>query len=145
MQKLLYAASTDFVRTFGITFLAFAAGILGATNLQAAVALSIAATAASVGAGLRTLQVIFPKISFAKYLPQPWASYADALTRTFLATFTLTATGWLAAPNWGTWHAALLGALSGAAVAAVRALQGVVTPGESPLPQSGLPLPAHLT
>lgn len=137
MQKLIYAVATAFARNFAITFLSFAVGILGATNKSAAVALSIAALAASVAAGLRAIQIFIPAITFAKFLPQPWAAYADAFVRTFLASFVVAVTGWLAAPNWGAWHAALLGILTGAAVAAVRALQGIVTPGETPFVDNG--------
>jgi hypothetical protein len=138
MEKLLFAALTSFGRAFAITFIAFAAGILGATNLDSAVALSIAALAASLAAGLRAVQVFIPQLSFAELLPQPWAAYADAFVRMFLASFVTAITGWLAAPDWGTWHAALLGALTGAAVAAVRALQGLLTVGHSPQPAAGL-------
>lgn len=137
MQKLLFAASTSFLRAFGVTFISFAVGILGATNRSAAVALSIAALAASIAAGLRTLQVTIaliggPDLSFSRLIPQPFAAYIDSFVRTFIASFVVAVTGWLAAPNWGAWHAALLGALTGAAVAAVRALQGLITPQESP-------------
>lgn len=138
MQKLLYAAGTSFLRAFGVTFLSFAAGILGATNLGAARALSIAALAASVAAGLRAVQVFVPGISFKALLPLPYAAYVDAFVRTFVATFTVTVAGWLAAPNWGAGKAVLYGALTGAAVAAVRAVQGLVTPGETPVPTNGL-------
>lgn len=142
MQKLLYAAGTSFLRAFGIAFLSFAAGILGATNVGAAKALSIAALAASLAAALRAIQVFVPALSFDALIGQPYAAYVDAFVRMFLATFITAITGWLAAPDWGTWHAALLGALTGAAVAAVRALQGLLTPGESPNPAKGVKTPA---
>lgn len=138
MEKLLFAAGTSFLRAFAVTFLSFAAGILGATNVSSGTALSIAALAASVAAGLRSLQVFIPKLTVGSLLAQPWGAYADAFIRAFLATFVVTAAGWLAAPNWSDSKAALYGALTGAAVAAVRALQGLVTPGESPAPANGI-------
>lgn len=141
MEKLLFAAATSFLRSFGITFVGFAVGILGATNLSSARALSIAALAASVAAGLRTIQIFIPQLSFAAFLPQPWAAYVDAFARQFLAVGTPTLAGWLAAPNWGAWHSALLGILTGAAVAGIRAIQGLLTPGNSPAPSTGLPTP----
>lgn len=138
MEKLLFAAATSFLRSFGITFIGFAAGILGATNLSSARALSIAALAASAAAALRAIQIFIPQLSFVALLPQPWAAYADAFARQFLAVGTTTLAGWLAAPNWGAWHAALLGILTGAAVAAVRAVQGLLTTGQSPAPARGV-------
>lgn len=138
MEKLLFAALTSFARSFAVTFVGFAVGILGATDLSSARALSIAALAASVAAGLRTVQVFIPQLSFAALLPQPWAAYVDAFVRQFLAVGTTTLAGWLAAPNWGAWHSALLGILTGAGVAGVRALQGLLTPGDSPAPNTGI-------
>jgi phospholipase C len=138
VTQLLERAGASFLRAFAVTFLAFATGILGATNTQAATALSIAALAASVAAGLRAVQVFVPQLTFAAILPQPWAAYVDAFVRTFVGTFLATITGWLAAPNWSTWHAAVLGALTGAAVAALRAVQGFFTLGETPQPPVGL-------
>lgn len=141
MQKLLFAALTAFGRSFGITFLAFAAGILGATNTSAAWALSIAALAASVVAGLKSITVYVKFLSWAKYISQPWAAYADAFTQQGIGALIIGLTGWLAAPDWALWHSALLGILTGAAVAAVRALQGAITPGEAPFVNSGVPEP----
>lgn len=138
MEKLLYAAGTSFLRSFAVTFVSFAAGILGATNYSAAVALSIAALAASAAAALRSVQVFVPKLSFATLLAQPWAAYVDAFSRQFLASGIVALAGWLAAPNWGLWHSALLGILTGAAVAGVRAVQGLLTAGQPPSPASGV-------
>lgn len=134
MHKFLFAVWTSFGRAFAITFLSFAVGILGATNTSAAVALSIAALAASIAAGLRAVQVFIPALSFASIIPQPWAAYVDAFARQFLGAFIPAVTGWLLAPEWGAWHAAVLGALTGAAVAGVRAIQGLASPGELPNP-----------
>jgi hypothetical protein len=141
MQKLLYAAGTEFLRVFGITFLAFATGILGATNLSSAVALSIAGLAASLAAAIRAVTVFVPSLTFAGLIPQPYAAWADAFVRAFLANGLATLAGWLAAPNWSAWHAALLGIITGAAVAGVRALQGLFTPGEVPAPGFGMTVP----
>lgn len=138
MEKLLYAAGTSFLRSFAVTFVSFAAGILGATNYSSAVALSIAALAASAAAGLRALQVFVPQLSFATLIAQPWAAYADAFSRQFLSSGIVALAGWLAAPNWGLWHSALLGILTGAAVAGVRAIQGLLTPAETPKKGAGL-------
>jgi len=140
MKTLLYAAATAFLRSFGVTFLAFAVGILGATNHDAALALSISALCASIVAGLRAVQVFVPQLTFAGVLPQPWAAWLDAAVRQFVGAFVVGVTGWLAAPNWQAWHAAVLGILTGAAVAAARAVQGLLTPGEAPSAGTGVRL-----
>ncbi len=133
-HTFLFAVLTSFARTFLITFLSFGVGILGAPNKNAALALSLAATAASLAAALRAIQVFFPKISFGSLIPQPYGAYLDSAVRTFLGVFTMTAAGWLGASNfdWSTWHSALNAALLGAGAAVIRVLQGAVTPTEVP-------------
>ena len=138
MTKLLYAAGTAFLRAFAVTFLFAATGLLSAPNLSAAVALSWAALTASLVAGLRALQVFVPGLSWTGLLSQPYAAWADAFTRMFLASFLTLLTGWLAAPDWATWKSAILAIVLGAATAGLRALQGLITTGESPAPKSGV-------
>lgn len=142
MTHLLSEAGRSFLRAFAVTFVAFATGILGATNESSAVALSIAALAASVAAGLKAIQVFVPQISFDAILPAPWSTYADSFVRAFVGAFLVTVTGWLAAPNWSVWHSALLGALVGAATAGIRAIQGLLTIGEEPSTDKGIKIPA---
>lgn len=141
MRNLLYAAGTAFLRSFGVTFLFAATGILTAPNYGAAKALSLAGLVAAIVAGLRSIQVFLPQISFSALMAQPYAAWADSFVRTFLSSFLVALTGWLAAPDWGTWHSALLGIVLGAATAAVRAIQGLLTKGETPTPASGIETP----
>lgn len=138
MQKLLFAAMTAFGRVFIITFLVAATGILSAPDLNSALALSWAALVASIVAGLRAVQVFVPKLTFATFMHQPWAARFDAFTISFLGAFITLLTGWLAAPDWSTWKAALTSVIVGALTAGVRALQGLATPGENPSPGVGL-------
>lgn len=140
MQKLLFAASTAFARVFAVTFLFALTTILTAPDQASAVALSWAALVASIVAGFRAIQVFIPQLSFASLLPQPFAAWVDSFARAFLATFVTLLTGWLAAPDWSTWKSAVTGIIIGSLTAAVRALQGLVTPGESPKPDTGLTL-----
>lgn len=137
MQKLLYAASTAFIRAFAVTFLFAATGLLSAPNQQAAVALSWAALVASVVAGLRAIQVFVPSLTVKTLLGPVVGAWADSFLRAFLASLLTLLTGWLAAPDWSTWKSALLAVFLGAATAGVRALQGLVSAGETPIPSNG--------
>lgn len=142
MTKLLFAAATAFLRAFGVTFLLAVTGILAAPNVNAAVALSIAALIASIAAGLRAIQVFIPQLSFSEFVQQPFAAWLDSFTRAFLAALVTALTGWLAMPDLPTdrsfWYALITGALA----AGVRALQGLLTPGESPSPPTGIANPS---
>jgi hypothetical protein len=138
MTKLLERAGSSFLRAFAVTFLFAATGLLSAPDLQTAVALSWAALAASIVAGLRAVQVLVPQISFSAFLPQPSAAWADSFVRAFVGVFLTMWAGWLAAPDMSTWKSAVLAATIGAITAGVRALQGLLTNGESPTPGKGL-------
>jgi hypothetical protein len=141
VQKLLYAASTSFLRAFGVTFLFAATGLLAAPNQASLLALSWAALVASIVAGLRAVQVFIPGLSFAAFLAQPYAAWVDSFVRAFLASFLTLLTGWLAAPDWSTWKSAILAVLVGAGTSGVRALQGLLTPGETPASDTGVVTP----
>lgn len=138
MTALLQKAGASFLRAFGVAFLFYATGILNAPNKDAAVSLSIAALFASLAAGFRVLQVFIPQLSWGGLLEQPYAAWADSFTRAFLASFIVTITGWLAAPDFTTWKSVATAAVVGALAAGVRALQGLLTKGESPGPDKGL-------
>jgi hypothetical protein len=141
MKTLLFAASTAFLRAFGVTFLFAATGLLAAPDQATAVALSWAALVASIVAGLRAVQVFVPALSFGALLGQPFGAWVDSFARAFLASLLTLTTGWLAAPDWTTWKAAGLAAILGAVTAGVRALQGLATPSESPAPDVGFSAP----
>lgn len=138
MQQLLYAAATAFLRAFGVTFLLAATGILAAPNVEAATALSIAALIASIAGGLRALQVFVPQISFATFVPQPYAAWLDSFTRAFIAALLVALDGILAMPELPTDRSVWFAVITGALAAGVRALQGLLTPGEQPSPPTGI-------
>lgn len=138
MTKLLYAASTAFLRAFAVTFLMAATGIAAAPNVAAAQALSIAALIASVVGGLRAIQVFIPQLSFGSFVPQPIAAWLDSFTRAFLATLVVSVQGLLAMPELPTDRSVWFAALTGALAAGLRALQGLVTPGEAPAADVGV-------
>lgn len=143
MTQLLERAGSAFLRAFLVTFVFAVTGILSAPNQQAAVALSWAALAASIVAGLRALQVFIPQLTFAHFIAQPYAAWVDSFVRAFLGTFITMWAGWLAAPDLSTWKSAVLAIVIGAVTAGVRAIQGLLTKGEDPGPDQGFtPKPA---
>jgi hypothetical protein len=137
MNKLLFAAMTAFGRVFIVTFLLAVTGILTAPNQEAAIALSTAALVGSIVAGLRSIQVFIPQLTFSGLFPQPVAAWVDAFTLAFLASFVTLLTGWLAAPDWSNWKAAVTAVFIGALTSGVRALQGFLTLGDQPTPAVG--------
>lgn len=139
MTKLLERAGASFLRAFLVTLLFMSTGILNAPDGETAWALSVAALAAAVAAGIKAFQVFVPQLSFASVVSsKPVAAWADSFTRAFVGVFLTFWAGWLAAPDWSTWKSALIAAVIGAATAGARALQGLLTVGESPAPDSGL-------
>lgn len=139
MKKLLYAAGTSFLRSFGATFIMWAPGILAATNASAGVSLSIAGLVASLAAGFRAVQVFVPQLSFASVIPNRIAAaWADAFTRAALASFLVSITGWLEAPDYHGWRAAGVAAVTGAFAMGFRALQGLLSKDEGPNVGKGL-------
>ncbi len=138
MTVLLERAGASFLRAFIVVLLFAATGILNAPDQATAVAMSWAALAAAIAAGIRAFQVFVPKFSWEALLPQPWAAWADAFTRAFVGVFLSTWAQWLTAPNLSTWHAVALAAVIGAATAGARAIQGLFTNGETPAEPKGL-------
>lgn len=144
-HSLWYSAGTETLRAMGVAVLAYATGIFNAPNYTAAVALSIAALFAALAAGARVLQKFVPALSWyslvKKVVDAKWAAtiaaWMDAFTRAALASFLITITGWLAAPDYSTWHSILVGAVIGALGAGARALQGMITPTELPFATGG--------
>lgn len=138
MNKLLFAALTAFGRAFIVTFVMAVTGILAAPNVSSGVALSIAAIVAAIVAGLRAIQVFIPQISFAAFVPQPVAAYLDSFARAFLAALVAGVIGLLEMPDLPTGRSIWLAVIIGALTAGVRAIQGLLTPDDSPAPQFGL-------
>lgn len=144
MKEILENAALELVRVLGAALLILIPGILNAPNVQTAVALSIAAVPALLSAGIKVIQNVVPALTWAGVIRQKVvAAWADAFTRAAISVFLTFWLGWLAAPDWSTWKAALLAALIGAASAGVRALQGLFTPGESPVPKFGIAAPQN--
>lgn len=137
MTNLLEKAGASFLRAFGAALLVLAPGILSAPDLNGAKALAVAALFAAFAAGFKALQVFIPALTFAQFIPQPFAAWVDSFARAFLGAFIVSIIGFFVAPDLATWKAVLTAALVGALAAAFRAVQGTVTKGETPAPSSG--------
>lgn len=141
MKALLAAAGRTFLKAFGASVVVLAPGVLSAPDLNQAYALGVAALFASVAAGVRAIQVFVPQLSFVGLLPDSAkvvAAWVDAFVRGFLGAFLVSVIGVLNAPDLSTAKALGTAALVGALVAAFRALEGLLTKGESPSPDTGL-------
>lgn len=136
-KTLLSAAGRAFIGAFAVSTLALSTGILAAPNLSQAYALGVAALFASVAAGVKALQQFVPQLSFGNYLSQPFGAYLDAFLQAGLGAFLVSVVGVLNAPDFATAKSLAVGAVVGALMAGFRALQGLVTPGESPAPSKG--------
>jgi hypothetical protein len=138
MRALLSNAGRSFLRAFLGSFVVLAPGILAAPNLNRAVALGIAAVMASIAAGLRTLQHLVPQLSVGRYiLSPPFDAWIDSFVRAFLAAFITSIIGILNMPDLSGAKSLVVGAVIGAITAGLRALEGILTRGEDPLPSTG--------
>jgi hypothetical protein len=134
-------------RAFGLAFLAtgltYAAGILEAPNLADAVALGVAALGASIAGGLGAVKQLLPEFSWATILPDrvppQWTSRLDVFTITAAGTWIVAVTDIInQAPDLSAWKAIVTSAVTGALAAGFRAVVGMTTKGEHPLPDKGL-------
>jgi putative effector of murein hydrolase LrgA (UPF0299 family) len=145
MSTILSAAGRAALRDGLIAFLALAAGILNAPNLNQAAALAGAASIAALIAAVRALRVFVPGLAagLAKVLhvPDTYAEVAITALTTLLVGFITLAVGVLSAPDLATGKAAGVAGLLAIGTALVRVAQGVLTPGEHPNPEKGINTP----
>lgn len=134
---VLQAAGLAFLRAFGAAILILAPGVLSAPNLNNAFDLGVAALFASLAAGFKAIQIFVPQLSFKNYIKIPYGAWVDSFVQAGLGAFIISITGWLSAPDLSTWKSFVVGALVGAVTAGIRALQGLLTPGESPYKATG--------
>lgn len=132
MTKLLERAGASFLRAFGIGVVAFLPGIWLAPDLKTAYALAIAATGASIAAGLRAFQVFVPQFSWGSIFSQPLAAYADSFTRAAVGFAVVGLADWFTQWDPSNWRAVATSVFLGALAAGSRAVQGLLTPGETP-------------
>jgi hypothetical protein len=145
MLALLSEAGRSFLRAFFASLLILLPGVLAAPNLDASFGVAVAALIASIAAGLKAIQVFVPQLSFASVLKNTrlaaYYTVVDSFVRAFLATLITTLLGVWFAPDFHFTKAALVALLVGALTAAFRVVQGALTPGDVPAPQSGLSTP----
>lgn len=142
MRTWLSAAGRSFLRAFGAALIVLIPGILAAPSLHNATLIGAAALLASVAAGIRAIQAYIPALTVAKYLG-PLGVYVDAFLRAFIGALVILLPGVLGAPDLRTGTGLITAALIGSFAAGIRALQGMLTSGESPLPQHGLAEPSY--
>jgi hypothetical protein len=140
MLELLSEAGRSFLRAFVGSLLVLLPGVLAAPDLAGLKGVGVAALISSVAAGLKALQVFVPRLSFAEVVGEKYGVFVDSAARAFLGTLLVLLPGVLDAPDLGTSKALLTAAIVAAVTAAVRALQGLFTPGDFPNPSAGLNL-----
>lgn len=144
MLHLLSEIGRAFLKAFGASAIILLPGILAAPNLTGSYALGVAALIASVVAGLGAIQVFIPQLSFKSLFPtayQSWALWVDTFVRAFLGSLIVLLISFLNAPDLSFSRAAVTGLLVAALSAGFHALQGLLTPGDQPQPQTGLRVP----
>lgn len=138
MKDVLAQAGREFLRAFGAALIILAPGVLAAPNLNQMFLLGVGALAAAIAAGLKAVQAFVPMLSFDGLVRQPIAAWLDAFVRAFLAAMLVFVVGMLSAPELAWDKAAVVAALVAALSAGFRALEGLLTKGEDPAPESGL-------
>jgi len=145
MRSVLSAAGRAAIRDAAVAFLALATGILNAPNLNQAAALAGAASIAALVAAVRAVRVFVPGLSeavaAAVRLPATYGEVAITALTTFLIGFLVLAEGVLSAPDLSTAKAAGVAGLLAIGTALVRVVSAFFTPGESPSPGAGIPVP----
>lgn len=148
MTNLVHEAGASFLRAFIGALIVLIPGILAAPNVTEATAMAWAASAASIIAGLKALQVFVPSFSIGYLLTKlvgawnaAWEPIEDSFVRAFVGSFLTLIVGAFAAPDFGTGKSLAIAALIGAVTAGIRAIQGALTPAERPAPQGGFTPP----
>lgn len=141
MKSLLEAAGRTFVQLFLSALIVYGAGILKAPDLAHTYLIAVAAIIASFAAALSGLLGYLPQFTFGRWLGHPIGDWLDAFVLAFASTLIVTLPGVLGAPDFGTLRAIIVGAITGALNAGVRAVVGLLTPGETPTPPVGLTAP----
>lgn len=137
MKAKLEQIALSTLRALGASLIVLIPALWVAPDVSHAVAIATAALFGVLTGGFKALQLLIPDLTFAKIVRQPYAAYLDSFSRAFLGSLVGAIIAWLSFPDLHTWQKVGLAALVGAVTAGIRALQGLVTKGESPLPASG--------
>lgn len=134
---LVTAAGRAFLRAWIGAFVPLLLGVLAAPNLDQAYGLGVAAMIAATAAAIRVLQEFVPQISFVHWISSPYATWVDSFARAFVGSLVITLPGVLDAPDVGTAKGLAIAVVIGAFTAGVRAIQGLLTPGDVPVAGGG--------
>lgn len=138
---MLDSAGKTFLRTFAAALVVYSAGVLAAPNLNRLAALGVAALLAAISAGVKAVVVYIPEVSFVHWVGVGYGRFLDAFAHGALASLAVTLIGILGAPDLSTAHSLAVAGIVGAVNAGFRAIQAMITPGETPIPVFGLPTP----
>lgn len=141
MRELLSAAGRAFLRAFGAAIITLSFGILAAPNLNASYGLGVAALFAAFAAGLRALQAYVPSLSVEAHVP--YGAFIDAFLQGFVGSVVVTLPGILDSPDLHLSKSIVVGVVTGAITAGLRAVQGLLTRGEHPSPTVGVETPVN--
>lgn len=144
MKDVITPAARRLLQVSLVAGFVFVTALLGILNtpdfsLERVKSLGLVFLVAVAAAVINFVAQVFPFFSFATYgVPQPYAAWLDAFAQAFVGSLVVTLPGALDAPDFKTATALVVSALIGALTAAVRALEGVLTPGETPNPGFGV-------
>ena len=145
MKEKLAAISRRFMAVFLVSFIPLVSTAFSSINgaipdYAAFYAAAIAAAFASLAAALKALQEFVPWLSVGARLglSQPFAAYVDAFVQAGVGAFLVSISGYFEVADFSAWHAALIAIGVGVLAAAWRAVEGLLTKGESPKPAAGL-------
>jgi len=138
MSALLSKAGRAALRAVLPALVVLGLGLLNAKDLQDLKLQATVGILALLTATIAAVQAFVPQLSFRGYLDDKYAKYLDAALQAGLGTLLALATGLFAAPETALDKAAWTAALVAAGTAAIRAVQALLTPGETPAPAAGL-------
>lgn len=139
MRTVLAESGRSFLHLFFAALVVYGAGILNAPDLDHTYLIAVAATIAAFAAALVAILTYLPSLSWVHVFGHPFGDWADSFTYAFISSLIVTLPGVLGAPDFHTLRAVAVGAIVGAATAGVRAIEGLLTPGDHPGPAFGLP------
>lgn len=138
-KELLAAVARRFVFVFLSGLIVAGPGIANAPDLDKAILLGTVAVISAASAAFKAVQELWPtaSVGYLLGLPQPYAAWVDAFTQAVAGTMVATiptildhfvSTG---VPDFSGWDSLVTAALIGALTAGFRAVEALLTPGET--------------
>lgn len=145
MTVLLAAAGRTFLKTFIAALVAYAITFGATEDVNHLPLLLFSVVLAAAAAGITSLQVFVPQLTFSHFIPLPYGAWVDSFVHGFLGSLFVTLPLALTTPDITTKWGLLLPVFVGAVNAGLRALEGSLTLGQFPFIHHGLPAPHVLT